>query len=63
MCALNRVGLILKSIFWRSWLWAEEETNPETSQSSSPLDAPGSVSYTHRSVFFFFFSNVLISKF
>lgn len=39
MCILNRLGLAWKSIFWKSWLWAEEEKNPETSQSASPLDA------------------------
>lgn len=54
MCALNRVGLAWKSIFWGSWLWAEEEKNPETSQSASPLDA-SRVHPLHPTALAFFF--------
>lgn len=25
MCALNRVGIFLKRVFWGHWLWAEDE--------------------------------------
>lgn len=54
MCALNRVGLAWKSIFWGSWLWAEEKKNPETSQSAFPLDA-SRVHLLHPTVLAFYF--------